>query len=53
MGAPVAEACRKLGVIEQTFCRWKRTFAGKGGAEWGGFARWRHRTASVNHWSST
>jgi putative transposase len=33
MGAPVAEVCRKLGVSEQTFYRWKRKFAGMGIAE--------------------
>jgi putative transposase len=32
-GTPVAEVCRKLGVSEQTFYRWKRTFAGMGVAE--------------------
>ncbi len=32
-GAPVVEVCRKLGVTEQTFYRWKRKFAGLGSAE--------------------
>jgi putative transposase len=32
-GTPVGEVCRKLGVTEQTFYRWKRTFAGLGVAE--------------------
>ena len=32
-GTPVAEVCRKLGVSEQTFSRWKRRFAGMGVAE--------------------
>ena len=32
-GTPVTEVCRKLGVSEQTFYRWKRTFAGMGVAE--------------------
>ncbi len=32
-GTPVAEVCRKLGVSEQTFYRWKRKFAGMGVAE--------------------
>ena len=32
-GAPVAEVCRKLGVTEQSFYRWKRKFAGMGVAE--------------------
>ena len=30
---PVVEVCRKLGVSEQTFYRWKRRFAGMGVAE--------------------
>ena len=29
----MAEVCRKLGVSEQTFYRWKRKFAGMGVAE--------------------
>ena len=32
-GTPVVEVCRKLGVTEQTFYRWKRRFAGLGVAE--------------------
>jgi putative transposase len=32
-GTPVAEICRKLGISEQTFCRWKKKFAGMGRAE--------------------
>jgi putative transposase len=30
---PVVEACRKLGITEQTFYRWKRKFASMGVAE--------------------
>jgi putative transposase len=33
-GPPVAEVCRKLGISEPTFYRWKRKFAGMGVAEW-------------------
>ena len=33
MGTPAVEVCRKLGVTEQTFYRWKRKFAGLGIAE--------------------
>ncbi len=33
MGTAVAEVCRQLGVSEQTCYRWKRQFAGMGGAE--------------------
>jgi putative transposase len=32
-GTPVLEVCRRLGVTEQTFYRWKRKFAGLGVAE--------------------
>ena len=32
-GLSVAEACRKMGISEQTFYRWKRKFAGIGVAE--------------------
>lgn len=32
-GTPVAEICRKLGISEQTFYRWKKKFAGMGVAE--------------------
>ena len=32
-GTSVAEVCRKMGVVEQTFYRWKKKFAGLGVAE--------------------
>ena len=32
-GTPAVGVCRKLGVSEQTFYRWKRQFAGLGVAE--------------------
>jgi putative transposase len=32
-GTAVAEICRKLGVSEPTFCRWKKQFAGMGTVE--------------------
>ncbi len=32
-GTPAVEVCRKLGVSENTFYRWKRKFAGLGIAE--------------------
>lgn len=32
-GAPIVEACRKMGISEQTFFRWKKKFAGMGIAE--------------------
>jgi putative transposase len=33
MGTRVAEVCRKLGVCEQTFFRWKRKYGGLGVSE--------------------
>ncbi len=32
-GAPVGEVCRKMGISENTFYRWKRKYAGMGVAE--------------------
>lgn len=32
-GTPVAELCRKMGISEPTFYRWKKQFAGMGIAE--------------------
>lgn len=32
-GTSVAELCRKMGVAEQTFYRWKRRYAGLGVSE--------------------
>ena len=32
-GTPVVEVCRKTGITEQTFYRWRRKFAGMGVAE--------------------
>ena len=32
-GTPAVEVCRKLGVSEQTFYRWKRRFVGMGVVE--------------------
>jgi putative transposase len=32
-GTPVPEVCRKMGIAEQTFYRWKKKFAGMGIAE--------------------
>jgi putative transposase len=29
-GTPVLEVCRKLGITEQTFYRWKKRFGGMG-----------------------
>ncbi len=32
-GTPVPEVCRKMGISEQTFYRWKKKFQGMGVAE--------------------
>jgi putative transposase len=32
-GTPVSEICRKMGVVEQTFYRWKKKYLGIGIAE--------------------
>ncbi len=32
-GAPVGEVCRKMGISENTFYRWKRKYVGMGVAE--------------------
>jgi putative transposase len=32
-GTPVLDICRKLGITEETFYRWKKKFAGMGVAE--------------------
>jgi putative transposase len=32
-GTPVVEVCRKIGVSEQSFYRWKRKYVGMGVAE--------------------
>lgn len=32
-GTPVGDVCRKIGVSEQTFYRWKRKYVGMGVAE--------------------
>lgn len=29
-GTPIVEVCRKMGISEQTFFRWKKKFAGMG-----------------------
>jgi putative transposase len=32
-GTPVVEVCRKMGIVEQTFYRWKKKYLGLGVAE--------------------
>ena len=32
-GTPVPEICRKMGIVEQTFYRWKKKYVGMGVAD--------------------
>jgi putative transposase len=32
-GTPVSEVCREMGIVEQTFYRWKKKYAGMGVTE--------------------
>ena len=32
-GTPVIEVCRKMGIVEQTFYRWKKKYVGMGVSE--------------------
>ena len=43
-GTPVAEVCRKLGISEQTFYRWKKKVQGMGVAEVRRCGSWKRRT---------
>ena len=46
-GMPVTEVCRKMGVSEQSFYRWKKKYFGMGGLlSFGGCASSKRRTAS-------
>ncbi len=45
-GTPVPDVCRKMGISEQTFYRWKKRFAGMGVAEVSGRESWRRRPGS-------
>jgi transposase-like protein len=46
-GTPVAEVCRKLGITEQTFYKWKRWVAGMGEAtQYGRTAKTAARTVT-------
>ena len=49
-GTPMVEACRKLGISEQTFYRWKRQFAAMGWLSCHGCGRSRRKTAGSNSW---
>src|SRR5262245_36700318 len=46
-GEKVAEVCRRLGVSEQTFYRWKKQFAGLGVAEVRELRSLRHENAKL------
>jgi putative transposase len=46
-GEKVAEVCRRLGVSEQTFYRWKKQFAGLGLSELREFRSLRHENSKL------
>lgn len=46
VGTAVAEICRKLGVSEQTFYRWKKKFMGWESLSYDASSNWMRRTAS-------
>ena len=50
-GTPVLEICRKLGISQQTFYRWKKKFAGMGWRSCGAYASWRTKISSSSSWS--
>jgi putative transposase len=49
----VAEICRKLGISEWTFYRWKKRFAGMGTAEIRRLKQLEEENAKFKRWSPT
>lgn len=45
-GQPTAELCRKHGISEQTFYRWKAKYGGLKSARHSACGSWKRRTAS-------
>jgi putative transposase len=52
-GTAVAEICRKLGVSEPTFYRWKKQFAGMGTVEIRRLKQLEEENAKLKRWSLT
>lgn len=52
-GEKVTEVCRRLGVSEQTFYRWKKQFAGLGLSELRELRSLRHENSKLKQWSPT
>jgi putative transposase len=50
LGTPVADVCRKVGISEQTFPRWKKKFAGMGVADSAGCGSSKKKIASSSSW---
>jgi putative transposase len=48
-GEKVAEVCRRLGISEETFYRWKKEFAGLGPAEPWELRLPRHENSKLKH----
>lgn len=53
VGTPVAEVCRKMGVSEATYYRWKQLYGGLGPSELRKMRHSRMRTKSSSGWSRT
>ena len=50
LGAPVAEVCRKVGITEQTFYRWKSKYSGMLPSNMKKSSSSKKKTASKNNW---
>ena len=48
-GSPVVEICRKLGVSEQTFYRWKKKYSGVGVSELRELRQLREENRKLKH----
>ncbi len=49
-GTPVGEICRKLGIPEGTFFRWKQRYGKLGGRRSRGCGSWRMRIVASSNW---
>jgi len=52
-GSTVGEASKKIGVIEQTYYRWRKEYGGMRVEQARWSRRWRRRTVSSNGWWQT
>ena len=49
-GTSVIEVCRKMGIAEQTYYRWKRKYAGMGVAELRRLKQLEEENRRLNNW---